>query len=284
MVDIVIPFHNRRQLLKKAVLSVKRQTFKDWFLWLVDDGSEDAGAEFIRETFQGHLPFELLSFQKNQGVSAARNKGVRQGQREWIAFLDSDDEWLPEKLETQINYIKANPSYSFVHSNEIWLKEGRIFPQKKKHKKEGGRIFIRSLALCCVSPSAVLVKRSLLEEIGLFREDFPVCEDYDLWLRVTSRFPVGFVQQPLIVKHGGHSDQLSQKYKAMDYWRIKALQPFLQDPFITEKERGEVQITLIKKCQILLKGYEKYKNLKNREETLNILSLAKSQKILRNKN
>ena len=276
MVDIVIPFYNRKQLLKRAVSSVEKQTFKDWFLWLVDDGSSDDTSEFIRKSFHGRLPFKVVSSQKNEGVSSARNKGILQGKREWIAFLDSDDEWLPDKLETQINYIRNNPSFSFVHSNEVWLKKGRVFPQKKKHKKEGGRIFMQSLALCCISPSAVLVKRSLLEDTGLFREDFPVCEDYELWLRITSRFPVGFVQKPLIIKHGGHSNQLSQKYKAMDYWRIKALKPFLQSPFITEQERGKVRKILIKKCQILLRGYEKHKNFKNKEETLHIFSLAKS--------
>ena len=249
MVDIVIPFYNRRDLLNRAVVSVQKQTFKDWFLWLVDDGSEDGSSEFIKNTFSDHFPFTVISSKKNQGVSAARNKGIRQGNREWIAFLDSDDEWLPEKLETQLDYIKANPLVSFVHSNEIWMKGRDLFSQKKKHKKEGGRIFTKSIALCCISPSAVLVRRSLLEEIGLFREDFPVCEDYELWLRITSRFPIGFIRKPLIIKHGGHPDQLSQKYKAMDYWRVKALKPFLKNPFITEKEREEVRKTLIKKMQ-----------------------------------
>lgn len=276
MVDIVIPFYNRKHLLKRAILSVERQTFKDWFLWLVDDGSTDGASEFIQKIFQRRLPFQIISSKKNEGVSAARNKGIRQGIREWVAFLDSDDEWLPEKLETQINYIENNPSFSFIHSNEIWLKENRVFPQKKKHKKKGGRIFKQSLPLCCISPSAALVKRSLLEDVGLFREDFPVCEDYELWLRITSHFSVGFVQKPLIIKHGGHSNQLSQKHKAMDYWRIKALQPFLQSALITEEEREAVRKILIQKCHILLRGYEKHKNFKNREETLNILSLAEN--------
>lgn len=276
MVDIVIPLYNRKRLLKRAVLSVERQTFKDWFLWLVDDGSTDGASEFIQKIFQKRIPFQIISSKKNEGVSAARNKGIREGKREWVAFLDSDDEWLPEKLETQINYIQNNPSFSFIHSNEIWLKKNRVFPQKKKHKKEGGRIFKQSLPLCRISPSAALVKRSLLEDVGLFREDFPVCEDYELWLRITSRFSVGFLQKPLIIKHGGHLNQLSQKYKAMDYWRIKALKPFLQSALITEEERDAVRKILIQKCQILLRGYEKHKNFKNREETLHILSLAKN--------
>lgn len=253
---------------------MERQTFKDWFLWLVDDGSTDDTSEWIQQTFQNRLPFQIISSQKNEGVSSARNKGIRKGKREWIAFLDSDDEWLPEKLEIQINYTNKNPSFSLIHSNEIWLKKGRMFSQKKKHKKEGGRIFKQSLSLCCISPSAALLKRSLLKDVGLFQEDFPVCEDYELWLRITSRFSVGFIQKPLITKHGGHSDQLSQKYKAMDYWRIKALKPFLQNTLITEEEREAVQKILIQKCQILLKGYEKYKNFKNKKEVLNILSLA----------
>lgn len=276
MVDIIIPSHNRKELLKRAISSVEKQTFKDWFLWIADDGSEDGTAESIKKTFKGKFPFKVISSPRREGVSAARNKGIRQGQREWVAFLDSDDEWLPEKLKIQMDYLKENPAFSFVHSNELWLKRGYPFPQKKKHKKEGGRIFARSTGLCCISPSAVLVRRSLLEEVGLFREDFPVCEDYELWLRITSRFPVGFVEKPLIVKHGGHGDQLSQKYKAMDYWRVKALKPFLQSSLITEEERKIVCKVLIRKCQILLKGYEKYKNLQNKEEVKYILNLTKN--------
>ena len=276
MVDIIIPSHNRKELLKRAVSSVEKQTFKDWFLWVVDDGSEDGTVESIRKAFKGKFPFKVISSLKREGVSAARNRGICQGRREWIAFLDSDDEWLPEKLKVQLDYLKENPSFSFVHSNELWFKGGYPFPQKKKHKKEGGRIFARSTGLCCISPSAVLIRRSLLEKVGLFREDFPVCEDYELWLRVTSRFPVGFVEKPLIIKHGGHRDQLSRKYKAMDYWRVKALEPFLRSSLITEEERKIVRKVLIKKCQILLRGYEKHKNLQNRKEVKYILNLAKT--------
>lgn len=276
MVDIIIPFYNRKRLLKRAVLSVMGQTFKDWKLWLVDDGSKESVHECLKREFKGQWPFELIRLKKNKGVSAARNTGIRKGRREWIAFLDSDDEWLPEKLETQLNYLKQNPHLSFLHSDEIWLKQGRPLSQKKKHRKAGGRQFVRSALFCCISPSAALVRRSLLEQIGLFREDFPVCEDYELWLRVTSCFPVGFIPKPLIIKHGGRADQLSRKYKCMDYWRVKALHPFLQSPFLEDNEKAAVLEILINKCHILLKGYEKHKNFKNKKEVQHILSLAEN--------
>lgn len=214
----------------------------------------------------GRLPITVLKLAGNRGVSHARNRGIQQSQGEWLAFLDSDDEWLAQKLEKQIQYARQNPQYPIIHCNEIWLKNGQLFNQKKKHKKQGGRIFIPSVRLCCISPSAVLIKRVLFEELGLFREDFPVCEDYELWLRLTSRYNVGFLKEPLALKHGGHGDQLSKKYKAMDYWRVKALHPFLNDKNLSAEEQRAVKQELVKKSEILLKGYIKHQNFANQRE------------------
>ena len=209
---------------------------------------------------------QILRWESNKGVSYARNQGLKQGQADWIAFLDSDDEWLPHKLEKQMEYAKKNPQCSFIHCNELWFKNGKAFNQKKKHKKQGGRIFIPSVRLCCVSPSAVLIKRNLFKKLGLFREDFPVCEDYELWLRITSRYNVGFLDESLLIKHGGHKDQLSKKYVAMDFWRVKALSPYLEDKNLSAEERREVKQTLTKKLKILLKGCPKHKNFKIQKE------------------
>ena len=198
-------------------------------------------------------------------------RGIKQGHAEWIAFLDSDDEWLPQKLEKQIEYLHQNPQYEFVHCNEIWKKNGKILPQKKKHKKGGGRIFIPSVKICCISPSAVLLKRGLLEKVGLFQEDFPVCEDYELWLRITAGYEVGFLDKPLLIKHGGHPDQLSKKYLGMDYWRIKALLPFLKHKTLSEKEREVLKQTLIHKLSIFLKGCKKHNNFTQQKEMEKVL-------------
>ena len=194
--------------------------------------------------------------------------------------MDSDDEWLEKKLEKQINYAEQNPQYPLIHCNELWLKNGQAFNQKKKHKKQGGRVFIPSVELCCISPSAVLIKRSLFKELGLFREDFPVCEDYELWLRITSCYEVGFLNEPLVVKHGGHKDQLSKKYFAMDDWRVKALLPFLKDKNLSWAEKQKVQQTLIKKLDILLKGYRKYGNREKQEELEQVYKRIKKYSLL----
>lgn len=277
MVDIVIPSYNRWKFLERAVRSVQNQTFKDWRLWVLDDGSTDSTSSEFTRIFSADLRMQIISLKINQGVSRARNIGIEQGEGEWLAFLDSDDKWFPEKLEKQIQFSKQNPSIPLIHCNEIWIKDGKKMAQKKKHKKQGGRIFIPSIELCCISPSAVLLKRPLLNEVGLFREDFPVCEDYEMWLRVTSRYSVGFVEEALVVKYGGHEDQLSHRYPAMDYWRVKALKTYLNDKQLSLEEKERVKEFLIKKGKILLKGYDKYQNFKNKKEVESILEMVSSR-------
>lgn len=264
LVDIIIPFYNRGELLKRAIRSVQNQSYKNWNLLIVDDGStEDFPEDFIK----GYRDkISILKLKNNKGVSFARNQGIQQSQADWLAFLDSDDEWLDQKLEKQMEYALKNPQYPLIHCNETWFKNGKVFNQKKKHKKQGGRIFIPSVRLCCISPSAVVIKRDLFRELGFFREDFPVCEDYELWLRLTSHYDVGFLDEPLLIKHGGHKDQLSKKYFAMDYWRVKALLPYLKQSHLSLEEKQEVQESLVKKIKILLKGYEKHKNFKHKKE------------------
>lgn len=269
LVDIIIPSYNRKQFLKKAVSSVYNQSYKNWKLFIVDDGSSDRTSD----EFYGNQS-QILTETINKGVSYARNQGIRKSQADWIAFLDSDDEWLPKKLEKQMEYAQKHPEYPLIHCNEIWFKKGRILNQKKKHKKQGGRVFIASVRTCCISPSAVLMKRSLFKELGFFREDFPVCEDYEFWLRVSSRYEVGFLNEALLIKQGGHRDQLSKKYFAMDYWRLKALYPYIKDKNLSPEERKEVRQNLIKKSEILLKGYKKHNNFENQKEVEEIYKKA----------
>ena len=274
LVDIVIPSYNRKNFLKQAVQSVQNQSYKNWNLFIVDDASTDGTANTFYEE-----NINTLTLKSNKGVSYARNYGIKQGKADWIAFLDSDDEWLPKKLEKQMEYAKNQPQYPLIHCNEIWLKKGKILNQKKKHTKQGGRIFIPSIKLCCISPSSVLIKRSLFKKIGLFREDFPVCEDYELWLRICSHYEVGFIEEPLVIKKGGHKDQLSTKYFAMDYWRIKALSPYMKDKNLSPEERREVKTALLFKCAILLKGYAKHNNFKNQKEVEEIYKQVFNQSL-----
>lgn len=268
-VSVIIPTYNRQDSLPRAVESVLNQTHKDWDLWIVDDGSTDQTETWVHDELNasGLLNKKIFYVKTlNRGVSAARNLAINQSRGHWLAFLDSDDEWLEHKLESQLELASSQPQCPLIHGEEIWIRRGVRVNPKKKHQKSGGFIFSHALPLCCISPSTALLKRSLLNEVGLFREDFPVCEDYELWLRVTSKYPVGFVKTPVTVKYGGHSDQLSHKYRAMDYWRIKALAPFLTASELSIDQRKMVSEELIKKADILLKGYIKHNNLENYEE------------------
>ena len=268
LIDIIIPSYNRKALLKRAVLSVYNQSYTHWRLFIVDDGSTD-GTSLQDYGSQA----KILRLSKNKGVSFARNYGIQHTQADWIAFLDSDDEWKSHKLEKQVQAIHKNKP--LVHCNELWIKKGQVLNQKKKHKKRGGRIFRFCVDLCCISPSATLIKRSVFKELGLFREDFPVCEDYEFWLRLTSRYEVTFLNEVLLIKHGGHNDQLSTRFFAMDYWRIKALTNFLGSKNLTKQEQIKVKETLLKKIQLVLKGCLKHQNFKLKKEVEDIYEKLK---------
>lgn len=278
MVDIIIPFYNRKALVKRAIKSVQNQSFQDWKLWMVDDGSSDGAIEELKKEFESQK-IQFIQLDKNQGVSAARNQGIKLGHNSWVAFLDSDDEWLPQKLEKQMQYLKQYPETVLIHCNETWVKDNKVVKQKKKHKKPEGRAFNACVLLCCISPSATVIRRKVLESLDFFREDFPVCEDYDLWLKVTSKFDIAFLEESLLIKHGGHKDQLSRAYPIMDYWRVKALAPYLTNVDLSLSERQQVKQVLLERCDILLKGYQKHQNFKNQKEVELYIDRAKKCKI-----
>ena len=265
-VSVVIPTHNRAATILRAVESVLAQKYQDIELIVVDDAGEDETGFLLKE----RANVRLITLDSQRGVSAARNAGVAASQGEWLAFLDSDDEWLPEKLEVQLDLARRE-SVPIVHSEEIWIRHGRRVNPKKKHQKSGGDIFEKCLKLCLISPSAVVMKRELFDEMGGFDENFPVCEDYDLWLKITSLYRVGFVSTPLIVKYGGHPDQLSRRYPCMDLWRVRALERILSLRTFVEERRQKIVDEIIYKARILRQGMEKHGNRENLPYIENIL-------------
>jgi glycosyltransferase involved in cell wall biosynthesis len=190
------------------------------------------------------------------GVSTARNKGISASAGQLIAFLDSDDYWYPEKLSAQIEFFNANPDALICQTEEIWIRDGKRVNPKKKHKKPSGMIFIPSLALCLISPSAVMMRKNLLAKVDAFDGSLPACEDYDLWLRVSCRYPVHLIDKPLVVKTGGHEDQLSGS-TGLDKWRIYALKKILRSDFLTPAQYQAAENMLKKKCRIYADGCTK---------------------------
>ncbi len=255
-ITVIIPTHNRAHTLERALRSVFDQTRAPTEVLVVDDGSTDHTEGLIRTRF----PDCRYIRQQNRGVSHARNRGIRASRGPWIAFLDSDDEWLPDKLAAQVRALAGRPDYRICHTEEIWIRKGVRVNAMKKHAKSGGRIFRKCLPLCVISPSSVILQRSLLDEIGLFDEDLPACEDYDLWLRICARYPVLFLEHPMIIKHGGHRDQLSRRYWGMDRFRIQALEKIMEAPELSPGDQLAVTNMLIHKTGILALGARKRQN------------------------
>ena len=252
-ISVIIPTFNRLDLLKRAIDSVLNQSIKPYDIIVVDDGSTDGTSEMIQHKYKS---INLIQ-QKNSGVSAARNSGIKNAQGDWIALLDSDDEWKKNKLEEQVNKLTKNPKYDFCHTNEIWIRNGIRINQKKRHKKYGGFIFDKCLDICRISPSSSLLHNSILDEVGMFDDDLKVCEDYDLWLRITAKYNVLFLDEALINKYGGHNDQLSKVTGGIEKYRIIALENIMSSGLLDKTQFDQAKASLFSKYHIYEKGLKK---------------------------
>ena len=262
-ISVIIPTFNRKETLKRAIQSVVMQSYTPYEIIVIDDGSNDGTKEWLKDNF----PNVKYIYQMNSGVSSARNKGIKFARGDWIALLDSDDEWLPSKLKDQAKEIELNPAAKFLHTNEIWIRNGVRVNQMKKHKKYGGYIFEKCLDICRISPSSVLIKKYIFDEIGMFDETLKVCEDYDLWLRFASKYPVHFLDQPLIKKYGGHSDQLSKVDDGIESYRIRSLKKIMNSGILNKKQKTITKDVLVKKMYIYAKGLEKRNKIRELNDT-----------------
>ncbi len=258
-VSVIIPTYNRAQKVVRAISSVLCQTFNDYEIIVIDDGSTDSTKTAMAQ-FDECITYIVHS--SNLGVSAARNTGIRRSSAPFIAFLDSDDYWLPKKLAAHMEFFKTHPYAQACQTDEIWIRKGHRVNPKKRHLKPSGDIFEPSLELCLVSPSAVMLRRSLLEEVGLFDEDLMACEDYDLWLRISCKYPVYLIRQKLVFKDGGRSDQLSYKHKGMDRFRIKSIVKLVKSGRLNEGQLISSLDELALKCRIYGNGCLKRGKLK----------------------
>jgi len=264
LVSVIIPTFNRGYCVAESIRSVLAQGELE--LIVVNDGSKDATAKELA-SFPN---IQVINLAENHGVSYARNKGLERARGSLICFLDSDDLWEEGKLKAQVQWMQLHPECMAVYTDEIWIRNGVRVNPMKKHQKYSGDIFRQSLPLCIVSPSSVMLRKSVLDEVDGFDELMPVCEDYDLWLRIAVRYPFKFLREKLILKRGGHRDQLSRKYWGMDRWRIYALDKLLRGDDLNMQQREWVTEMLINKSSILIQGFEKrgkteearvYKNL-----------------------
>lgn len=267
-VSVIIPTHNRAGFLAQAIDSVLAQTYTNFELIVVDDGSTDETPSLLAAYGKALVSLR----QENRGPAAARNAGIRAARHSLLAFLDSDDQFVKNKLALQVAAMEAQPELLISHTQETWFRNGRHLNQKKRHAKEGGDIFARSLELCVVGMSTVMARRELFDRIGLFNESFPCCEDYELWLRVSCRHPFLLVDEPLTVKHGGRPDQVSVRFATgMDCFRIQALEQLLACAPLTPTQTRLAREELVRKATLYGNGCLKHGHT---EEGRRCLALA----------
>jgi glycosyltransferase involved in cell wall biosynthesis len=232
-VSVIIPTFNRSHVLESAVVSVFSQTVQCSELIIIDDGSTDGTPELLKKlSHSAKLSFRVYH-QPNRGPAAARNLGVHKATLPFIAFLDSDDHWHKQKIEIQYKNLVGSSDFRISHTREKWLRRGHHLNQKKKHMPQHGNIFNHCLQLCGVGMSTVMMEKSLFDQVGLFDESLQCCEDYDLWLRISCRFPFLLVDNSLTVKEGGREDQVSFQYSlGMDRLRIYSLRKLLDSDML----------------------------------------------------
>lgn len=253
IVSVIIPTFNRATWLTSAIESILNQSYQNFELLVVDDGSTDNTREIIAQ-YSGKIDY---FYQTNRGPAAARNLGIKNAQGKTICFLDSDDQWEKQKLEQQMVLMMNQPETKICYTDEIWIRNGVRVNPKKIHRKYSGWIYQHCLPLCIISPSSVMIHRDVFDKTGVFDEEMKVCEDYDLWLRVSHFYPIHFIKELLIIKYGGHEDQLSRKYWGMDIYRIKAMQKMLEHYHLSPEDRKATILMLHKKCDILIHGFRK---------------------------
>ncbi len=271
LVSVVIPTHNRRGFVREAVDSVLAQRDCELEVIVVDDGSTDdtrAALEPLGDRVR-------YVYQARRGVAAARNNGASLANGQWLAFLDSDDLWRPGKLAAQVAFHRREPEFPASQTGEIWIRNGVKVNPRRHHEKPSGDIFLASLARCVVSPSAVMLRRELFATLGGFDESLAVCEDYELWLRLGNRVPVGLIADPLVIKRGGHSDQLSRHFWGMDRFRVAALAKLLASESLSESRREAVGETLQAKCAILAQGARRRGRHEEAERYLALASVGR---------
>jgi glycosyltransferase involved in cell wall biosynthesis len=251
-VSVIIPTYNRADQVREALASVEAQTYRDFEIVVVDDGGTDGTFEALATGRE----IRVCRHASRRGVSAARNTGINAARGKWLAFLDSDDLWLPDKLARQIFWLEGQPELLICQTEETWVRRGVRVNKPLSHRQVGGRIFLPSLSRCMISPSAVMLDRRLISDHGGFDETLPAAEDYDLWLRLTWRYEVGLVDEPLVIKRGGHPDQLSRQW-GLDRFRIRALVKLVQEPDLPEPYARAARRMLAAKCALYAQGCAK---------------------------
>ena len=231
-VSIIVPTYNRAHFIAEAINSVLNQTFRDFEMIVVDNYSSD-NTESVVKSYND----ERIRYFKNRNnglISINRNYGIKKSRGAYIAFLDDDDLWLPEKLAKQVDILDSNNELGLVYSDSYIIdRDGHEREQTYFYSRKplGGNVFDELLQNSPIPLLTVMVRREVLDKVGEFNPRYKIAQDYDLWLRIVEYYPVDFMEQPL-AKFRVHSESSYQRnivvayqeeLQIMDYWlnRIK---------------------------------------------------------------
>ena len=240
-VSVIIPTYNYGQYIARAIDSVLNQTYQDFELIVVDDGSTDNTEEIIRTKQNDKIRY---FYQENKGAPSARNKGIEESKGKYTAFLDADDEWFPSKLEKQIEkFQKASARVGLVYSGLIYIwkenedKAIKIVPTLR------GNIFVSFLKVTVLGSPTPLIKKNCFQKAGLFDERLPSCQDWDMWLRISKYYEVDYVPE-ILAKHYIHKNQITEKFENKIHGREIMIEKYhdylLKYPLILSRHFSEL--------------------------------------------
>lgn len=217
-VSVVIPTHNRVDLLPRAIRSVQNQTFKDFEIIIVSDGSTDGTDELMENLSQKDSRINYISYYPGHNGNYARNTGIKAAKGEYIAFLDDDDEWLPTKLEVQLKMMESDNKIGLVYTgtHSVYADDGIEYDSFPKfHGDMSKQVLYNNFA---GSTTTVMLRRSILDKTGLFDEELPAMQDYDLWIRICQIAKVGVISEPMVNYYNyNNSGQISANFEKYEY-------------------------------------------------------------------
>ncbi|MDD5680054.1 MAG: glycosyltransferase [Candidatus Omnitrophica bacterium] len=244
-ISVIIPTYNRANYICNAIDSVLAQTYKDFEIIVVDDGSTDNTKEILT-TYGGSAKY---IYQQNQGVSSARNRGIKEAIGEYVAFLDSDDEWDERKLEKQVKLFEKEPSvylqYCYARFVNVQEKRDFIMPEYVTRTFEDLVLSHYKNKNADLPTSTVMIRKLCFDQIGCFDENLPCIEDYELWLRIAKKFAIGFIPEILVVENCHHTNNLTDSVMKMRQGYIGVYKKMImlygneidKTPFITKLAR-----------------------------------------------
>jgi glycosyltransferase involved in cell wall biosynthesis len=223
-VAVVIPTYNRNSKLQRAVDSVLRQTYENWELYVVNDAPENS----IQDVIPDDDRIERIQHDENKGAPAARNTGIKMGKTPYIAFLDDDDAWKPEKLERQVNvFQELSRDYGLVYTGRDIIENDSVV--KTHHPNATGDVFTELLGGNFIPSETPMIRRECIEQIGGFDTELESSQDCDLWLRIARYYKVSAVPDSLAIAYQGHEDRISKNMRRKYSGKMRFINKYRED-------------------------------------------------------